>query len=64
MSGSVVGGKKAAHTTRQRHGADFYRRIAAIGGSRKVAKGFAMMEPEKHRAISKIGGQISRRKGA
>ena len=34
MAGTVAGGKLAAQTNREKYGADFYRRIGAIGGSK------------------------------
>lgn len=36
-------------------------RIGAIGGSRKVSKGFAMMTRARHLQVSHAGGSVSRR---
>lgn len=41
MSGTRDGGKKAAIANRERHGADYYKRIGAIGGKRSQNGGFA-----------------------
>lgn len=60
MSGTKEGAKKAVFSVRQRHGEDFYRLIGVIGGSKKVAKGFAV-----NRELAKLagakGGKKSRR---
>jgi len=60
LSGSKIGGQKAAATNKARYGEDFYRTIGRVGGSRRVAKGFAMNRELAAKA-SKIGGHISRR---
>lgn len=41
MAGNKAGGKKAARTTKERHGKDFYARIGAMGGANGVTGGFA-----------------------
>ncbi len=40
MSGTIVGGKKAAKKNIERQGADFYRRIGAVGGRNGNTGGF------------------------
>lgn len=61
MSGTVAGGLKTANINKDRHGEDFYKRIGAKGGKFAGLKGFALMDPEKHRLASAKGGRISRR---
>lgn len=39
---------------------EFMKEIGAKGGSRKVKKGFACMEPGLHKKYSAKGGRISR----
>lgn len=41
MAGTKEGGRKAAMTTKARHGADFYARIGQIGGQNGHTGGFA-----------------------
>lgn len=60
MAGNKLAGQRAAITNKKKYGEDFYKRIAAIGGSRKVKKGFAM-NPELARRAGVLGGQKSRR---
>lgn len=61
MTGTVDGGKSARNTNLKRHGRDFYARIGALGGKgdrgQRVDKGFASMDPEKHRRASSLGGR-------
>lgn len=64
MGGTTAGGKQAFHTNTKRHGADYYSKIGAIGGSRGKAdgaiKGFA--RDKKLASIAgRKGGSISRR---
>jgi general stress protein YciG len=40
---------------------EFYKRIGAIGGKKKVPKGFAKMDIDKQREASAKGGKVSRR---
>lgn len=63
MAGTKQGGKLAAKTNIERHGEDFYRIIGQKGGKSTPTKprGFAAMSPEKHKALSAKGGEISRR---
>lgn len=62
MSGTKIGGAKAAHTNRLRHGLDFYARIGAKGGRNGHTGGFAS-NPELARIAGRKGGQKSRRNG-
>jgi len=41
MAGSVLGGKAAAKTNKEKYGADFYARIGALGGKNGNTGGFA-----------------------
>lgn len=69
MSGTKVGGRKAARTNRERHGDDFYVRIGRIGGKNGHEGGFASDEigedglTGRQRAViaGRKGGLISRR---
>lgn len=60
MAGTTAGGKKASETNKKRFGADFYREIGRIGGSRGHTGGFAS-NPELARIAGAKGGRISRR---
>lgn len=63
MSGTKIGGLKAATTNKQIHGNDFYKLIGKKGGSKLgVKKGFALMTREKVALCGQKGGRISRRK--
>ena len=62
MSGTKAGGIKAREANYLRHGKDFYKRVGALGGVKKVKKGFAL-NPELARKAGKIGGLLSRRTG-
>ena len=62
MSGSRIGGQKAAATNKAKYGESFYQTIGAKGGSvRTPLKGFGGMSPEKRSEAGKLGGQRSRR---
>ena len=41
MTGTKAGGLKAGKTNKERHGADFYKRIGSIGGKASNTGGFA-----------------------
>lgn len=62
MSGTKIGGIRAAETNRELHGADFYSKIGTAGGKApyKGKKGFAA-NPERARTAGILGGQRSRR---
>lgn len=63
MTGTKVGGQKAAATNLLRHGKDFYKRIGAKGGRNGHTGGFAA-NPELARIVGAKGGRISRRGSA
>ena len=62
MSGTQIGGARAAKTNKLRHGKDFFKRIGSIGGKAvtKKPKGFAA-DPERAREAGRKGGAISKR---
>ena len=60
MSGTKIGGKKAALTNKA-NDPDFYRKIGRIGGQSGHTGGFASMSKEKVQAAGRKGGSISRR---
>lgn len=60
MPGTPAGAKKAAATNKAKHGADFYKRIGAIGGRNGNTGGFAT-NPELASIAGAKGGRISRR---
>lgn len=60
MSGTKAGGIKAAATTKEKHGADFYKRIGRMGGHNSHTGGFAANR-ELARIAGAKGGSISRR---
>lgn len=61
MAGSKVGGKKTAATNIAKYGADFYKRIGKIGGSRGTTGGF-FKDRELARIAGAKGGKISKRR--
>ena len=62
MSGTKIGGQKAAYQNKLRHGLDFYARIGARGGRNGHTGGFAS-NPELARIAGRKGGKKSRRTG-
>lgn len=62
MSGTKIGGMKAAYTNRIRHGINFYAEIGAKGGRNGHTGGFAS-NPELAKIAGKKGGAKSRRTG-
>lgn len=60
MSGNRAGGLKAAQTIKE-YDEDFYKYIGKLGGQAKGKKGFALQDPEKHRAASRKGGMAYRK---
>lgn len=61
MSGSRLGGLKAAETNKQKYGREFYQNIGRKGGKACVPKGFALMDIEKIKNAGRRGGKISKR---
>ena len=62
MSGTKIGGLRAAYTNKLRHGLNFYAEIGAKGGRNGHTGGFAA-NPELARIAGKKGGAKSRRTG-
>ena len=60
MSGTKIGGTKAAITNKKKHGADFYARIGRKGGKNGHTGGFAA-NPDLAREAGRKGGKISKR---
>jgi hypothetical protein len=60
MAGTKIGGKHASNTNKKRYGEDFYKKIGAKGGAKKVSKGFGTNR-ELARSAGAIGGRKSRR---
>ena len=60
MSGSKIGGLKAAETNKQRYGRDWYKKIGKLGGKACVPKGFAV-NPELAKRAGSLGGKLSKR---
>lgn len=60
MSGTKIGGKKAAMKNLTLHGADFYKRIGSIGGKNGHTGGFASNR-ELAREAGRKGGKVSKR---
>ena len=61
MSGTKVGGQRAARTNKERHGSDFYKRIGSMGGKNGHTGGFASMTPEEVKLCGAKGGHKSKR---
>lgn len=69
MAGTKDGGQRAATTNKQKHGADFYARIGAMGGKKGRTGGFASGKvgtdgkTGRERAVEagRTGGRISRK---
>lgn len=60
MSGSKLGGMRAAETNKKRYGRNFYVKIGSIGGKKSRGGGFAK-DPELARRAGSIGGKKSKR---
>lgn len=60
MSGTIIGGKKAASTNYERHGEDFYKKIGKIGGKVSTPTG-GFAHGDNGKKYGKIGGLISKR---
>lgn len=63
MSNTKAGGQKVAATNTKRHGADYYKRIGAKGGSARVAKGVSDPEVRK-RAVAGLKRYFAARRVA
>lgn len=66
MAGNSEGGRRAAETHKQRD-PDHFRKIALLAQQSwerngRKPRGFATLDPVKHREVSARGGAISRRK--
>lgn len=66
MAGNAEGAKKAAATTKRKHGADFHQRIGRKGGSAEYEgeKGFAANRELARIAGAKGGFKSRKTKGA
>lgn len=60
MSGTKIGGRKAATTNKRKYGEDFYRKIGHQGGQNSHTGGFAA-NPELAKIAGAKGGRKSRR---
>lgn len=60
MSGTKLGGLKAAETNRKKYGEDFYHHIGEIGGKAGHTGGFAA-NPALARLAGAKGGKMSKR---
>ena len=65
MAGTKIGGKKAAQTTKERYGEDFYQKVGKLANEAwekngHKPRGFAA-NPELARAAGRTGGLKSRR---
>lgn len=60
ISGTKLGGRKAAKTNKEKYGNDFYAKIGGIGGRNGHTGGFAS-NPELAKRAGQKGGKISRR---
>ena len=71
MSGTKIGGIKAAKVNKQKHGSDFYARIGSLGGRNGHTGGFGsdkvgadgLTGAERARIAGKKGGLNSNRAG-
>ena len=61
MAGTLEGGRKAAAKNLARD-PDFYKNIGRRGGQNGTTGGFAAMDKDRLRIVSRKGGTISRRK--
>lgn len=60
MSGTKIGGQKAAATNKAKYGDEFYRIIGSKGGQNGHTGGFTN-NPELAKRAGAIGGRVSRR---
>lgn len=65
MSGSKIGGLKAAETNRKKYGENFYIKLGSKGGTQTYLKGkliHGFKKNDEHtRAAGRLGGKISKR---
>lgn len=61
MGANRDGGIKTRDIVYAKYGRDYYKKLGALGGAKKVPKGFALMTPEKRSKAGIKGGRISRR---
>ena len=59
MGATQEGGIKAAQTNKQRYGADFYKKIGALGGQKSRGGGFAA-NLELAKEAGRKGGQVTK----
>lgn len=59
MSGTLIGGAKAAKTNKKKYGKNFYKKIGALGGKVSRGGGFAFNR-ELAREAGRKGGQAKR----
>ncbi|MBA3758886.1 hypothetical protein H0X10_04660, partial [Candidatus Saccharibacteria bacterium] len=60
MTGTKLGGARAAQTNKNRHGAGFYPKIGALGGKKSRTGGF-YANRELARIVGKKGGQAAKK---
>lgn len=71
MSGTKIGGQRAAETNKKKYGDGFYARIGGKGGRNGTTGGFASLVigadgltgPQRAKIAGRKGGTISRRTG-
>lgn len=56
MSGTPIGGKRAAETNRKKHGKNFYKNIGQLGGKKSRGGGFTG-RPDLAQAAGTKGGR-------
>ena len=56
MAGTTHGGKKTSETNKEKYGADYYKRIGAIGGRNGTTGGF-YGDPERAKLAGLKGGR-------
>lgn len=64
MSGTKLGGQRAAATNKKKYGDDFYAKVGAIGGKNGTTGGFAYSKAnglDWHIEAGRKGGTISKR---
>jgi general stress protein YciG len=63
MAGTVIGGKSAAKTNKERHGESFYADIGRIGGKKSRLGGWASEKVGKDGLTGRERASIAGRKG-